>query len=123
VLSARVDGVGHVSSVPVGSVSSSNCTRGLFAGASINRVVMVKVVVDAVIVVVVAIILVVVYLQLQDSSTQEPLSKVTLPKHDSSDFDFNCSLDLDRQYLKLGRQCFCSCFFIKYCEPIRCYLI
>jgi len=82
-----------------------------------------KVVVDAVVIVVVAIILVVVYSQLQDSSTQEQLSKVTLPKHDSSDFDFNRSLDLDRQYLKLGRRCFRSRFFSKYCEPIGCYLI
>jgi len=72
VLSARVKGVGHISSVPSGAVSSSNCTHGLFAGASIKRVVIVKVVVVAVIVVVVAIILVVVvYLQLQDISTQK----------------------------------------------------
>jgi len=72
VVSARVKGVGRMSSVPNGSISSSHCTHCLFAGASIKRVVMVKVVVVAVIVVVVAIILVVVvYLQLQDISMQK----------------------------------------------------
>jgi len=60
VVSARVEGVGRVSSVPDGSVSSSNCTCCRFAGTSIKVVVIVNVVVDAVIVVVVAIILVVV---------------------------------------------------------------
>jgi len=53
-----------------------------------------KVVVDAVVVVVVAIILVVVYSQLQVSSTQEQLSRVTLPKDSRDFFDVNRSLDV-----------------------------